>query len=137
MSEHLSHLESELGHLIDNEYADPTNAELKKLRELNRLQEHSDTIREITLKDLTMINQRFVYCHDKETKKFKRLNGGYNFKAILEPHAEKFLFMSSTILNYQGFCRDLSIDPDKAAYIDLASEFKPKNVLCSSCLKQK
>lgn len=122
----LSELESELGHLIDNEYADPTNAELKKLRELNLLQEHSDTIREITLKNTATINERFVYVHDKETKKFKRLNGGYNFKGILEPQADKFLFMSSTILNYQGLCRDLSIDPNQSAYIDLASEFKPE-----------
>jgi len=125
--QYLTELENELGHLLDNEYADPTNSELKKLRELNRLQEHLDTIQEITLKDQAIINERFVYCHDKQSKKFKRLNGGYNFKRILEPYAERFLFMSSTILNYRGLCRDLDIDPDKSAYIDLTSEFEPKN----------
>ena len=124
---YLSELEDDLAHIINNEFAEPTDAELRKLKELNKVQEHVDVIREITLQPMEDINQLFVYCHDKETKKFKRLNGGYNFKRILEPYGEKFIFMSSTILNYRGFCRDLSIDPEQSAYIDLSSEFEPKN----------
>jgi Rad3-related DNA helicase len=127
VDQYLYDLEDQLAHIIHNDFADPTDAELKKLRELNKVQEHIDVIREITLKDMTEINQLFVYCHDKETKKFKRLNGGYNFKRILEPHGEKFIFMSSTILNYKGFCRDLSINEEQSAYIDLTSEFEPEN----------
>ena len=123
---YLNDLEDELAHIINNEYADPTNAELKKLRELNKTQEHIDVIREITLQEREQINQLFVYCHDRESKKFKRLNGGYNFKRILEPYGEKFIFMSSTILNYQGLCRDLAIDPEQSSYIDLTSEFEPE-----------
>lgn len=124
---YISNLEDELSHIINNEYADPSDVELRKLRELAKVQEHVDVIREITLQTMEDINQLFVYCHDKETKKFKRLNGGYNFKRILEPYGEKFIFMSSTILNYRGLCRDLSIDPEQSAYIDLTSEFEPKN----------
>ncbi len=124
---HLVDLESELSHLINNEYAEPTDAELRKLRELNKLIEHLDTIREVTIKPIEEVHQNFVFVHDKETKKFKRLNGGYNFKRILDPYGGKFLFMSSTILNYRGFCRDLDIDPEKSAYIDLTSEFKPES----------
>ena len=124
---YISDLENELSHIINNDYYEPTDPELKKLRERAKLLEHVDTIREITTKPIETINQLFVYVHDKETKKFKRLNGGYNFKRILEPYGEKFLFMSSTILNYRGFCRDLSIDPEQSAYIDLTSEFEPKN----------
>jgi Rad3-related DNA helicase len=123
---YLSELEDELAHIINNEFVDPSDAELKKLRDLAKVQEHVDVIREITLKPMDEINQLFVYCHDKETKKFKRLNGGYNFKRILEPYGEKFIFMSSTILNYRGFCQDLSIDPEQSAYIDLTSEFEPE-----------
>jgi Rad3-related DNA helicase len=124
---YVSKLEDELAHIINNEFVEPTDAEVKKLRELIKTQEHVDVIREITLLPLDQINHLFVYVHDKETKKFKRLNGGYNFKRILDPYGEKFLFMSSTILNYKGFCRDLSIDPEQSAYIDLTSEFEPKN----------
>jgi Rad3-related DNA helicase len=37
----------------------------------------------------------------------------------------RFLFMSSTILDYEGFCRDLGIDPDDAVFYDVGSEFPP------------
>jgi len=37
--------------------------------------------------------------------------------------AEKFLLMSSTILNHKSFCRDLGIDPSKAAFLSMESEF--------------
>ena len=124
---YLNDLDSELSHIIHNEFAEPTDAELKKLRELNKLNEHVDTIREVTIKPIEEVNQLFVFVHDKETKKFKRLNGGYNFKRILNPYGDKFLFMSSTILNYRGYCRDLDIDPEQSAYIDLTSEFKPES----------
>ena len=72
---YISDLENELSHLLHNDYSEPTNSELKKLRELNKLLEHVDTIREITTKPIETVNQLFVYVHDKETKKFKRLNG--------------------------------------------------------------
>ncbi len=123
---YINDLENDLAHIINNDYEEASDHELKQLRELNKLQEHVDAIREITIKPVEDVNQLFVYVHDKETKKFKRLNGGYNFKRILEPYGEKFLFMSSTILNYKGFCRDLSIDPEQSAYIDLTSEFEPE-----------
>lgn len=41
--------------------------------------------------------------------------------------ANRFLFMSSTILDKEEFCRDLGIDPDEAAMISLDSEFPEDN----------
>ncbi len=41
--------------------------------------------------------------------------------------ADKFLFMSSTILNKETFCRDLGIEPDDAVFLSLPSEFAVDN----------
>ena len=127
VDEYVMALESEVEHLLDNDFAEPTSAELKQLKELSSTQEHMDKIREVTLRAPEYVNQHFVFVHDKETKKFKRLYGGYNFKRILEPYGENFLLMSSTILNYRGYCQDLGINPEQSAYIDLSSEFEPEN----------
>jgi len=41
--------------------------------------------------------------------------------------ANRFLFMSSTILDKDGFCSDLGIDPKDAAFLSLESEFDIDN----------
>lgn len=43
--------------------------------------------------------------------------------------ADKFLFMSSTILNKKTFCNDLGIDEDEVSFLSLPSEFDVENRL--------
>ena len=59
--------------------------------------------------------------------KFKELYGKRNFREFVEPMAERFMFMSSTILDKDAFCEDLGLDPAKAAFISLDSEFDVDN----------
>ncbi|KKM88121.1 hypothetical protein LCGC14_1261980 [marine sediment metagenome] len=97
----------------------------KRIREFKSLSEHFDSVCEFNGMDT--LEQYFVLVHDVHSFKFKRLKAAWSFKSILEPKADRFLFMSSTILNYKGYCMDLGIDPDEAAFISLQSEFEPKN----------
>lgn len=114
----------QLKDIIDG-HEEPSPAEIRKLRELNGLEEHLDTFQEMVMRDEDELVDNFVLVKDKVTMKFKRLHGGPTFHKILKPFGNKFLFMSSTILNYRGFCDDLSIDNEEAAYLDLTSEFPP------------
>lgn len=74
------------------------------------------------------INEKYVYVVENSVSfKLKLLYGSEPFHRIFEPMAEKFLFMSSTILNKEAFCDDLGIDPDKTAFISVDSEFELDN----------
>ena len=70
---------------------------------------------------------QFVLVNDPKMFEFKRLSGARAFQNIIEPMADQFLFMSSTVLDKDGFCRDLGIDPDDAAFLSLQSEFDVQN----------
>lgn len=58
---------------------------------------------------------------------FKRLTGSFSFRRIIDPMADKFLMMSSTILNKEGFCRDLGIKEEDTAFLSMTSEFDIEN----------
>jgi ATP-dependent DNA helicase DinG len=102
-----------------------SSGEMNKVREFNSLEEHYEELCTIVALPPEYLTKMYVLVHDKTFIKFKPLTGAYNFKTILEPMAEKFLFMSSTVLNYKGFCNDLGIDSSKAAFLSLGSEFEP------------
>lgn len=59
--------------------------------------------------------------------KVKYTFAAHNFIDLCDPHASKFLFMSSTILGFEDTCMELGIDPSEAAFLSLPSPFAPKN----------
>jgi Rad3-related DNA helicase len=70
------------------------------------------------------VSEEYVLVNEHKKFTVKELYGKRAFNNIIKPQADKFLFMSSTILNKSGFCRDLGINPDEAAFLSLESEFE-------------
>ena len=127
-SDFLTKLFEKVKPLLDKaEDEELTRAELKQFADYNRHESHLDDLAEFLCNPLEQIKDEFVLVHDKETMKFKQLTGAKNFRTMLDPRAGQFLFMSSTILNYKGFCKDLGIDPSQAAYLSIESDFPVEN----------
>ena len=107
----------------------PTGEELKFISTYKELRDHLNVIQQdLLLLGYEEASERFVFIreHDKSFK-FKELYGKNIFADIVEPMADRFLFMSSTILDKNEFCRDLGLDPDKTAFLSLDSEFHVDN----------
>jgi len=127
LNDALKKLEDEVEPLFDKAGTDLTKSEIRKLREFAGLQDHADEAMEMSLMPIEGLTSQFVLTWDKTMFQFKRLTGEYSFRRIVMPMADKFLFMSSTILNKDGFCEDLGIPEEDAAYLSLSSEFDPEN----------
>lgn len=104
-----------------------TQSDIKKIRELDRLSDHADEVELMTARNVGYIQDNFVLVNSIDRFQFKRLSGAYSFERICEPMADKFLFMSSTILDKKGFCEDIGIDSNEAAMLSLGSEFPKEN----------
>lgn len=89
--------------------------------------EHIEQLTELLSMDRELIEKVYVLVSDKTFFKFKELYGKNNFKNLVYPKANRFLFMSSTILDKEGFCNDLGINPKESAMISVDSEFNVKN----------
>ena len=113
--------------LIDKSGSQLTAAEIKILREYNKLEGHIDDLGEFLCADVEYVEQNFVLVHDASTMKFKRITGAHNFLQIMEPMAERFLFMSSTVLDHRGFCRDLGLPESDVAFLSIPSDFPVEN----------
>lgn len=97
--------------------------DIGKLRELDKLAAHYDEIKILTLRKSEYTVNNFVLVNSIDRFQFKRLNGAYSFNKIVMPFADRFLFMSSTILDQSGFCDDIGIDPKESSMLSLKSEF--------------
>ena len=104
-----------------------SSKDIKKLREFDELSDHVDEASIMASRDPKTVSDNFVLVHEPLAFQFKRLYGAYTFSRLIKPSADRFLFMSSTILNYKAFCKDLGIDPDEAAFLSLESDFPPEN----------
>ncbi len=104
-----------------------SNKEIKKLQEFDELSDHVDEASIMASRDPKSVNDNFVLVHEPLAFQFKRLYGAYTFSRLIKPSADRFLFMSSTILNYKAFCKDLGIDPSEAAFLSLESDFPVEN----------
>lgn len=123
----LVELEREVEPLFEKAGTDLSKQEIQKLREFAKLQDHTDEAMEMSLMSAVELQNQFVLTWDKTMFQFKRLTGEYSFNRIVKPMADRFLFMSSTILNKDGFCEDLGIPEDDAAFLSLSSEFDKAN----------
>jgi len=101
--------------------------EKKFLKTYLALTKHWNQTRKTMNLELEYFSQEFVFTSTKYMFEFKRLYGRVPFETILDDKADKFLFMSSTILDKKGFCEDLGFDPDETAFLSLDSEFDIKN----------
>lgn len=106
----------------------PLTADDKKvLREYKKWSEYQKNLSELIFRKYEEIQEEYVLVSDYDSFKFKELYGKKVFQEVVKPMANKFLFMSSTILDKESFCRDLGINPDEAAMISLPSEFEEEN----------
>lgn len=104
-----------------------TKAETKKLQEFEALVDHIDEVCVMLAYEQIEVEKNFVLVHEPLTFQFKRLYGAYTFHRLVKPMANKFLFMSSTILNQRGFCSDLGIPLEESAFLSLDSDFPVEN----------
>jgi ATP-dependent DNA helicase DinG len=88
-----------------------------------KFKRHADTINDILLCNQDNVAQEYVLIDEYNKFTVKELYAKRAFHNTIKPMADRFLFMSSTILNRDGFCRDLGIDPSEAAFLSLDSEF--------------
>jgi ATP-dependent DNA helicase DinG len=88
---------------------------------------HRDKIIDVTEQEVKELVKTYVLIPSKGKFSLKELYGKNAFNNIMKPMADKFLFMSSTILNKDGFCADLGINPEETAFLSLESEFAPEN----------
>jgi Rad3-related DNA helicase len=123
----LNDLEADCEEIYEKLPADVTRKDLSKIRETEELAAHVTDVLDISIRDMDYILQKYVLVYDKTMFQFKRISGAYSFHRIIKPMADKFLFMSSTILNKHTFCYDLGIDVNEAAFLSLPSEFAPEN----------
>ncbi len=122
-SKYHSRLYAEVADIIEQVDASPTPREAKLIKELNALEEHMDDLQTLLLADRNDIRASTVLVTDDQSFKFKPLHGAAVFRDVLDYRAENHLFMSSTILNPEGYCADLGIDPSETAYLELESDF--------------
>lgn len=110
---------------IQEKGSEATMTDVRKIKELDALYEHFDLLTSISRHQ--ELDTNFVLVHDETMFQFKRITGAHSFNRIMEPFADQFLFMSSTILNKEGFCGDLGLDPDQTAFLSLESDFPVEN----------
>jgi len=126
--QHLEALQLLNESIMDKSGFELTQSDLKQLREMETFAEHFDSVIGFTHgQTLDNLQAEYVLIQDRASIKFKRLTGERAFAQILLPKADRFLFMSSTILQYKSSCREIGIDPNDAAFISLDSEFPVEN----------
>lgn len=124
VEERLVELEDQLEN-IDNESLTPE--QIHFVKEYNKLLDHSENLRIVTECPEDVFCDNFVLVHNDLSISFKPLYAKRAFKSILEPQAERFVFMSGTIPDKEQFCNNLGIDPDQAAFLSLDSDFPAEN----------
>ena len=118
---------------IDNKYnASGSSAllpdEIRAKREYKRLKRHYDLVKEMAEHDTSYLNNQYVLVTDRNEKMtFKEIYGRRIFRNTMGHIANRFLHMSSTVLNADAYARDLGIEPDEVAVTSLPSEFDVNN----------
>lgn len=98
-------------------------SEMKTLRDFMKLKRHAARLEALMKLDPETLVQNYVLVPEYGKFTIKELYGSSLFKHLLQRKANKFLFMSSTILDKDAYCRDLGIKQNEAAFLSLGSEF--------------
>jgi len=99
-------------------------ADADVINKLKDIKGHMDTLNEYVALTPEALTSKYALIRDKAFFKFKPLYGKDMFIEYMQPMADRFLFMSSTILDKDAYCRDLGIPPEQAAFISIDSEFE-------------
>lgn len=91
------------------------------------IKDHWEKIINFTLKSDSEIKKEYVLIKDKNFFKFKEIYGKNVFKKLVIPRADRFLFMSATIIDKKSFCKDIGIPEEETAFISIDSEFDKEN----------
>lgn len=97
------------------------------IKEYEAMCDQHDRLDSMTKMPVKELQEQYVFVPDKTFFRLKELYGARIFKSLINPLADKFLFMSSTILDKDEYCQDLGIDPAQAAFISMDSEFEVEN----------
>lgn len=106
-----------------------SQADITILRELSSYNEHLSEINRLIkmAEDWEYFSSQYVMVRDAMSVTFKPLQAIAQFESICEPMADKFVFMSATILDHKQFCANLGIDPDESAFLSVDSDFPVEN----------
>lgn len=99
------------------------------VEEVEKAKKHLVMIDLLLDKPVTDMDMTHVLIDHPESFEIKELYAKEIFTDFFDKTAEKFLFMSSTILDKDSFCSDLGIDPSQTAFISMPSEFPVDNRL--------
>ena len=111
-------------------------SKLKTTKEYQKFAAKYSTVSTLTT-NVGMVKAMFdkgesiVVTHDAKEKRieFKMLHCNKLFGKCMDGRANRFLFMSATILNYTSFARDIGLDEKLVEYIECDAVFPVKNRL--------
>lgn len=117
----------ECENILDKENMAPST--LNIFKEIEELSRHLKIVDMINILTIDEIKEKYILVYDNNEIffQFKKLYANDEFLKILDPKADKFLFMSATIINHKSYCKDLGIDYDNSSFLSIDSEFEPKN----------
>lgn len=106
-----------------------SQADISILRELSSATDHIAEVNSLLKQaaDWEKFSTKYVLVRDDTSIAFKPLHAVDQFRSICEPKAEKFVFMSATILDHREFCKNLGIDINQAAFLSVDSDFPVEN----------
>lgn len=142
LNEHKEQIEKNLEHYTKSQSEGWAKKLAKEvLNHLKERQDELDGLREV-LMPLKMFNEdydtfglgvidRWVIDYNSETKEvyIAPLYAGQVFKYIMEPRAEKFVFMSATIGDKTEFCKELGIPLEQTLFVETDTPFPAEKSL--------
>lgn len=117
-------LYEEVQDIIDNINDKSPKSDIDLVKKYNSLDMHMETIRCFIEDQSDTYRDDYVMISDNFKLEFKPVYGKDNFNETFKNKADKFLFMSGTILDYSQTCKDLGINIEDTAILILDSEFE-------------
>ena len=105
----------------------PSASDVTQLRHLNSVMDHMASVNIFMQQDLDDINKEYIVSTDPENIIIKCIFGANIFHESFQKMADKFLFMSATIFDFEETCKNLAIPLEEACFISLDSEFDKDN----------
>lgn len=127
VQEELEDLNEQVRDIIDNIDENTPKSDLQLVKKYDALVSHVNTIESFVEDQKDTYHLDYVMISDNFKLEFKPVYGKDNFNDMLKNKADKFLFMSGTILNKKQRCEDLGIPEDESAFLSLESEFPKDN----------
>ncbi len=94
--------------------------DVKTIRRMFKLEEMVSEANDIVTTPLDELASKCVFDYNTDTFEIRSLYGRDEFMECLASRADKFLFMSGTV-DAAGFCNDLGIPLEEAAFLSLES----------------